>query len=142
MIVVQGCRSDSECQTFEACINGRCESPCSCGFNAVCDVVNHRAQCKCLPGYEGNPLSGCIPPLNPCEPNPCGINALCELDNGSPICYCPKGMTGNPFKNCSKFHYHLYARFNIDLLLKIIFFQFPKVMNVDQTHVDLIQAVE
>lgn len=102
-VSVQGCRSDIECANAEACINGRCESPCRCGTNAVCDVLNHRASCKCLSGYTGNPMINCEPPINPCSPNPCGINALCENDNGNPICFCPKGLTGNPFKNCSKY---------------------------------------
>lgn len=100
---LQGCRSDSECHTSQACINGQCGSPCQCGPFANCDVINHRAICKCSPGYNGDPNIGCSPPTNPCEPNPCGISALCELDRGNPICFCPKGLTGNPFKNCSKY---------------------------------------
>lgn len=100
---MKGCRADSECDSSEACINGKCASPCNCGPGAICDVFNHRAICKCLPGYEGNPATGCLTPQNPCDPNPCGINAMCEIDNGNPICFCPKGLTGNPFKNCSKF---------------------------------------
>lgn len=99
---MQGCRSDIECSSSEACINGKCDSPCRCGVNAACDVLNHQATCKCLFGYTGNPLVGCAPPANPCIPNPCGVNALCENDNGNPICFCPKGLTGDPFKNCSK----------------------------------------
>lgn len=100
---MQGCRSDDECTEDEACVNGKCTSPCSCGLNAICEVIFHKPICTCPPGYIGNALSRCEPPLNPCEPNPCGINAYCELDNGNPICYCPKGLTGNPFKNCSKY---------------------------------------
>lgn len=100
--VVQGCHSDGECPSNEACVNGKCASPCQCGRNAICDVLYHQATCKCPDGYTGNPIFSCNPPSNPCEPNPCGINALCELDNGNPICFCPKGLTGNPFKNCSK----------------------------------------
>lgn len=100
---VQGCRSNSECSPTEACLNGKCQSPCQCGYNAVCDVFNHTPICKCPNGYNGDPSVSCQPPLNPCEPNPCGANALCELDDGNPICYCPKGLTGNPFKNCSKY---------------------------------------
>lgn len=99
---VQGCRSDSECSSSEACINGKCHSPCQCGAYALCEVSNHVAQCKCPPGYRGDGRSGCSPPTNPCDPNPCGISALCELDRGNPICLCPKGLTGNPFKQCSK----------------------------------------
>lgn len=116
--VVQGCRSDNECANSEACINGKCASPCRCGFNAVCDVLNHRASCKCLPGYTGNPQLGCDAPANPCSPNPCGINALCENDNGNPICFCPKGLTGNPFKTCSK-----YWRVVIKCILLVLIYQ-------------------
>lgn len=99
---LQGCRSDSECSSSEACINGQCGSPCQCGANALCDVVDHRPICLCPNGYTGDALIGCAPPTNPCDPNPCGLNAFCELDRGNPICFCPKGLTGNPFKNCSK----------------------------------------
>lgn len=101
----QGCRSDSECNSYEACINGKCDSPCRCGASALCDVINHKAICKCPLGYTGDALRGCVPPSNPCEPNPCGLHALCELDRGNPVCYCPNGLTGNPFKNCSKCFY-------------------------------------
>lgn len=102
MFLVQGCTSDEECAQNEACIGGKCNSPCACGTNAICEVIYHKATCNCPPGYVGNPHSLCEPPSNPCDPNPCGANAYCELDNGNPICYCPRGLTGNPFKNCSK----------------------------------------
>uniref|UniRef100_A0A336MK52 CSON000396 protein n=1 Tax=Culicoides sonorensis TaxID=179676 RepID=A0A336MK52_CULSO len=95
-----GCRSDSECSQYEACINGQCGSPCECGINSHCDVVNHRAICKCPPGYQGDARIACDPPSNPCDPNPCGEQALCEIDRGNPICFCPKGLTGNPFVRC------------------------------------------
>lgn len=101
--LVQGCRSNNECELGQACINGKCSSPCQCGINALCDVINHQGVCKCPPGYTGNPNIACSPPSNPCDANPCGVNALCELDNGNPICYCPKGLTGNPFNICSKY---------------------------------------
>ena len=100
---VQGCRSDSECSSTEGCVNGHCGSPCECGSYALCEVKNHRATCKCPPGYTGDARLGCSPQLNPCDPNPCGVGALCELDRGNPICFCPKGLTGNPFKNCSEY---------------------------------------
>lgn len=101
-----GCRSDSECSQYEACINGQCGSPCECGVNAHCDVVNHHASCKCPPGYQGDARIACNPPSNPCDPSPCGERALCELDRGNPICFCPKGLTGNPFVRCSEYLFH------------------------------------
>lgn len=107
---ILGCRSDQECNQYEACVNGQCVSPCQCGIYAICDVINHQAFCKCPAGYTGNPEIACQPPQNPCEPNPCGLNALCELDRGNPICYCPKGLTGNPFKNCSKYFNSFFFR--------------------------------
>jgi len=97
---LKGCRSDSECISSQACINKQCASPCQCGSFAECKVTNHKASCKCPPGYSGNALESCQPPSDPCKPNPCGRKALCELDRGNPICFCPKGMTGNPFQNC------------------------------------------
>lgn len=100
---IQGCRANSECLSHEACINGKCGSPCKCGAYAICDVINHRPSCKCPPGYTGNAKIECSPPKDPCQPNPCGFGAICELDGRNPICYCPKGYTGNPFKNCSKY---------------------------------------
>lgn len=131
-ILVQGCRSDEECSENEACINGKCSSPCACGVNAICEVTFHKAICICPPGYIGNPTSRCEPPLNPCDPNPCGVNALCELDNGNPICYCPKGLTGNPFKNCSKYLRDTLA--GTTTTITIFHLQFLKEILVHQIH--------
>ena len=60
-----GCRPEcilsSECKTNEACIDKRCQDPCSstCGVNAKCSVVNHFAVCTCLESYSGNPFKIC-----------------------------------------------------------------------------------
>lgn len=100
---IQSCHADTDCESHLACIQGKCQSPCSCGPLAICDVVNHKATCKCLSGYAPNTKgTGCSPPKNVCDPNPCGIDAMCEVDRGNPVCFCPKGLTGNPFKQCSK----------------------------------------
>lgn len=56
---VTGCHNDDECHTTEACISGTCQSPCKCGLNAICEVLHHKATCKCLPGYNGTPVAGC-----------------------------------------------------------------------------------
>lgn len=57
------CTISSECPAKFACINERCIDPCpgSCGFSAICNVVNHSPVCSCLSGYTGDPFSGCHP---------------------------------------------------------------------------------
>ena len=55
------CTIDSECHKHLACIQEKCQDPCyaySCGQQAECRVRNHRAICKCWPGYIGHPYSG------------------------------------------------------------------------------------
>lgn len=59
ILLVTGCQSDEECHANEACVGGKCSNPCHCGPNAVCDVVYHKANCKCLPGYTGDAILGC-----------------------------------------------------------------------------------
>lgn len=55
------CMLNSECTSNLACINEKCKDPCpgSCGFNALCNVVNHSPACHCMKGYTGDPFSGC-----------------------------------------------------------------------------------
>lgn len=56
------CLIDQDCPLNLACVGQKCKDPCtgSCGFNAKCNVVNHRPICSCLPGFEGDPFSGCV----------------------------------------------------------------------------------
>ena len=56
------CTYDAECPQHLACIREKCQDPCSsntCGINAQCKAVNHRALCVCLIGYVGDPYSIC-----------------------------------------------------------------------------------
>lgn len=55
------CSINAECPGNLACQNEKCVDPCpgSCGFNAECSVANHVALCNCIPGYTGDPFSGC-----------------------------------------------------------------------------------
>lgn len=57
------CSISAECPANLACIHERCADPCpgSCGFSALCHVVNHSPVCSCLSGYTGDPFSGCHP---------------------------------------------------------------------------------
>ncbi len=56
---VAGCRSNSDCPSKEACINGQCTNPCRCGVGAICEIRDHNAICKCPSGTIGNPQTGC-----------------------------------------------------------------------------------
>ncbi|KAJ9598210.1 hypothetical protein L9F63_011093, partial [Diploptera punctata] len=101
---VTGCRSDDECPSSTACINGHCQSPCKCGLNAICEVLHHKATCKCLPvcscptGLVGNPFEHCStpPPADPCSPSPCGPNSVCRVRGGNAVCSCQPNYVGAP----------------------------------------------
>ncbi|KAG7155063.1 Neurogenic locus Notch protein-like 2, partial [Homarus americanus] len=125
------CRVDSDCNTDEACRQGTCTNVCRgerCGLNALCSGRNHRHQCRCFEGYEGDPLVHCKrvpvvePPtpdcttdddcsdsescynqrcINPCfNGDPCSRNAFCYTRNHSPVCRCPDGYVGDPQVEC------------------------------------------
>ncbi|KAF2350557.1 EGF-like domain [Trinorchestia longiramus] len=111
------CDNDDDCVYDKSCINTRCRDPCpgACGINAHCDVVNHRPQCACPPGYTGNPYSECAvivldiprdkvtteaPSRNPCSPSPCAYNAHCSLEYNVAKCTCPPGYRGDPYSQC------------------------------------------
>lgn len=113
-VATVGCASNSECTPSETCVNRLCVSPCNCGPNADCKVVNHYPSCYCRPGYSGNPLTGCVPLgcenddqcandkrcyngqcVNPCIlDNLCALNAECYADNHRAMCRCPVGYVG------------------------------------------------
>lgn len=79
--------------------------------------MNNRNVCECVPGYYGNPNTGCKPEctintdcsrdracsnnkcVDPC-PGICGYQAICHTNNHSPICSCPDKMIGNPYQEC------------------------------------------
>lgn len=116
------CTRDDECSSDLACINNHCRSPCNCGLNANCRVIDHRPICNCLENYEGNPNivchtvgcrsdsecevekacvnSNCI---NPCllDKNKCGSNSECYVRQPhTPECRCLNGYRGNPLTGC------------------------------------------
>ena len=56
------CTTDPECPDHLACIREKCQNPCfttTCGVNAECSVIRHRAICSCKPGFEGDPYRIC-----------------------------------------------------------------------------------
>ncbi|ROT61488.1 hypothetical protein C7M84_020740 [Penaeus vannamei] len=118
--VIPGCRADSECPVQEACINRMCRSPCDCGRNAICEIINHRPVCTCQVGFQGNPDIGCFPVgcqqdadceddqacydgvcANPClVDDPCSRNAECYAAQHRAQCRCPSGLQGDGYTEC------------------------------------------
>lgn len=60
-----GCSSDDECASTQACQNRACVNPCAynnpCASTAECTVNSHIANCKCPPGFTGDPYTQCVP---------------------------------------------------------------------------------
>lgn len=91
--------------------------PSPCGLNTKCEVIKDIPTCSCLPGYVGNPLSGCRHECDhdgdcsardmcknfKCVPacEQCGIGATCNtVANHRAVCECPKGYVGSPYTQC------------------------------------------
>ena len=57
------CIVSTDCPLSEACSNQKCVNPCpgSCGFRALCNVVNHNPICNCPSDLTGDPFVQCIP---------------------------------------------------------------------------------
>lgn len=116
-----GCRSDSDCEPAQACVNRQCEDPCrytQCGSNALCRADgDHRARCYCPDHTRGDPRVRCERPectrdadcpfdlacrAERCEsPCNCARGALCTVNNHRATCACPPGYIGNPHLDCS-----------------------------------------
>lgn len=118
------CKVDNDCPYNKACISENCINPCStisCGRGAECTAQNHRAQCQCPPGTQGDPLLACITGqcqynedcadheacdrLNRicrpvCDEETCAATARCVGQNHQPKCSCPIGTIGDPFIEC------------------------------------------
>ena len=122
---IVGCRTNLECESQEACVNGNCISPCllnsTCGPNAECLVEKSQVYCRCRSGFEGDAYIGCIAVecrsngdcpqdkqcrshrcINPCQLGDiCGNNAECLVRNHLSVCKCKPGFTGSPYIECS-----------------------------------------
>lgn len=120
------CVVNSECPLTKACQNQLCIDPCpgSCGSKADCKTINHIPVCFCIPGFTGDPFSGCYEsknqsikfyltrnyliitvaiieePPHPCNPSPCGANAICKELNGAGSCSCLPEYLGDPYLGC------------------------------------------
>lgn len=57
------CAVNSDCLSSKTCARNKCINPCdgTCGFNAICSVINHIPICTCAEGYTGDAFSYCNP---------------------------------------------------------------------------------
>lgn len=113
-------------------MNERCIDPCpnACGFNSVCNVINHIPQCSCVRGYEGDAFVRCQPiviarkkclfapnlklnflftrnMISPLENEPEVVKDTCYPSPCGPnthcsngICACVSDYNGDPYVGC------------------------------------------
>ena len=130
---VPDCETDRDCDISAACRPDnlgvlKCIDVCrdfTCALHSFCIPQNHRGQCKCSPGFQGNPndRSGCRPlPKDECQSDAqcpetdvcqqignrkkcvavcntfqCGPGAVCVANNHVAQCQCPPGLfAGDP----------------------------------------------
>ena len=122
-LLTAGCSSNTDCPATTQCLNGNCVDPCKgpnvCGMRSQCIVEKNQVQCRCPPGYTGDPFQRCDVsscrsdvecPRNficyerqcrdPCLYTRCGANAECKTQNRAGVCTCLPGYSGNPLTQC------------------------------------------
>jgi len=126
----------AQCPDNRACYDNTCIDPCGptfcggspcCNPSARCRGVNHKAECSCPQGMEGDARLGgrCYPSRESghrvagpgtavggssgtiCSPNPCGVEAVCNVGSDRsgktrPVCTCPRGYSGNALVACRR----------------------------------------
>merc|ERR1712106_85439 len=118
----------STCPFNRACYASRCIDPCGptfcgggpcCNPTANCRPVDHKAECSCPPGTQGEPRTGgsclggsrgptggieaVVSEEELCSSDTCGVNAVCKVGReGRPICTCPRGYRGNALVSCRR----------------------------------------
>jgi len=111
------CDRDDDCGDEHRCQGNRCVEVCTagaCAAHANCDSRNHKAQCSCQDGYDGDGFHRCskIPAVqrqepdfreyNPCDSryDACHTTADCRTtgfgDTVRAVCTCPPRHEGNP----------------------------------------------
>ena len=119
------CRKNSDCPQDKACVSENCVDPCigaTCGQNADCDAISHRAKCTCASGLQGNPYVSCLPvgcsrdsdcrdreqcDLSTqnceelCSGNRCAEGAECIARNHRELCTCLPPLEGDGDAFCS-----------------------------------------
>ncbi|KAL7142348.1 hypothetical protein ABFS83_08G117700 [Erythranthe nasuta] len=85
------------------CSESQKSNDLACQKNSNCtdsDTIVDGYNCKCFPGYEGNPYlkPGCTD-IDECLDSVCDLNGICTNTPGSYYCSCPDGLTGNGAKD-------------------------------------------
>lgn len=101
------CTTNNECNANQVCSNYKCINPCRtqqnsngksiCGENSYCSPEQHSAVCRCLEGFEGDPLAGCRR-VDFCAKQVCHRSALCINKIAGFECHCPPERNiGSPY---------------------------------------------
>lgn len=88
------CRKDQDCPPSAVCGTEKgqpkCKDVCAgftCGPNADCSPVDHKATCQCRQGYEGDGVAGCVRVPVRCKAQPdCPPNTFCYGGVCKPAC--------------------------------------------------------
>lgn len=116
------CSQDNQCASNMACIEGRCQNPCTslrkapCPPEKACEVLNHRAICICMKNCNPS-LSICLRDSgcpssqacrafrceDPCTSANCPADTPCFVEDHKPICkFCPPGFISDSKYGCLK----------------------------------------
>ena len=116
------CNRNEECASNLACIDKRCQNPCTasrvspCSADKTCEVLDHHPMCICT--RDCNPSlsiclrdNGCPPQLacrgyrcmDPCVNVTCTDDAPCFVEEHKPVCkFCPPGFVTDSKYGCLK----------------------------------------
>lgn len=116
------CSRDNQCTSNTACIEGKCQNPCTtsrkppCPADKSCEVLNHQPICICMKDCSPSLSiclrdSGCPPNQacrafkceDPCKTASCPDGTPCYVEDHKPICkFCPQGFISDPKYGCLK----------------------------------------
>lgn len=88
--IAAGCIDINECDTTVHGPFGRC------GTNSICSNKPGGYDCKCPPGFTGDPNRKCVDIDECLKPNQCGTGAICNNVDGSYTCTCAEGTIPDP----------------------------------------------
>lgn len=116
------CAQSVQCASNLACVEGRCQNPCTalrnspCPPEKACEVLNHRPICICMKDCSPS-LSICLRDSgcpssqacrafrceDPCATANCIADTPCFVEDHKPICkFCPPGFISDPKYGCLK----------------------------------------